>query len=296
MQTACQEYTQPRNLKTSRPRRWIRSNTKMGSVLDVKIYLHEGRYCIDIMIDSLFKDQTVSWVRIVHGINKYVTETSEEIPIENVELFISTGRLVAKAQPRPKLVVNLSSNYVPSRERKWIDINPPTFSQSCFAVSNSWSDYCDMTRTFLEKPMEQYDMTILMQNSRYSWCLGKFPGKRERREENISILLESLFIQWNLVRPGNSRTFRRKFRWSIIARQYSHRMTSPSTSARCTPLLKVDWSREEKAIEGIGSQCSLRQWIRQTLNLIREKLYTIWTNPESHCTNTLSFKYTTIDL
>ena len=30
--------------------------------------------------------------------------------------------------------MNLSLN-VPIRERKWIDINPATFSQSCFAVS-----------------------------------------------------------------------------------------------------------------------------------------------------------------
>ena len=50
MQTACREYTQPRNLKTSRPRGWIRSNTKIGPVLDVKIYPHEGRYCIDILV------------------------------------------------------------------------------------------------------------------------------------------------------------------------------------------------------------------------------------------------------
>ena len=77
--------------------RWIRSDTKIGPVLDVKLYPHEGRYCIDIMIESLFKDRTVSWVRIVNGINIYVTETSEEIPIENVQLFISTGKPVAKA-------------------------------------------------------------------------------------------------------------------------------------------------------------------------------------------------------
>ena len=55
IQTACREYTQPRNLTTSRPRGWIRSNTKIGPVLDVRLYPHEGRYCIDIMIESLFK-------------------------------------------------------------------------------------------------------------------------------------------------------------------------------------------------------------------------------------------------
>ena len=58
------------------------------------------------MIESLFKDRTVSWVRIVNGINKYVTETSEEIPTENVELFISTGKPLAKDKPKPKSVVN----------------------------------------------------------------------------------------------------------------------------------------------------------------------------------------------
>ena len=36
MQTACPEYTQSRSLETSRPRGWIRSNMKIGPVLDVK--------------------------------------------------------------------------------------------------------------------------------------------------------------------------------------------------------------------------------------------------------------------
>ena len=56
--------------------------TKIGLVSDGKVYFHQGRYCVDIMIESLFRDRTVSWVRIVNGINKYVTETWEEISIE----------------------------------------------------------------------------------------------------------------------------------------------------------------------------------------------------------------------
>ena len=54
MQTTCRENILSRNLTTSRPREWIRSNTKIGPVLDVKLYPHEGRYCIDIMIEALF--------------------------------------------------------------------------------------------------------------------------------------------------------------------------------------------------------------------------------------------------
>ena len=42
---------------------------------------------------------------------------------------------MAKAEPRPKLVANLPTNYVPFRERIWIDIDTQPFDHSCFAVS-----------------------------------------------------------------------------------------------------------------------------------------------------------------
>ena len=66
--------------------RVILGNTKIGLVLDVKVCLHQKRDGIEIMVESLFRDRTVSWVRIVNGIVKYVTETSEIISHENVEL------------------------------------------------------------------------------------------------------------------------------------------------------------------------------------------------------------------
>ena len=39
----------------------IRAHTKIGLVLDAKLCPRQGRYCIDIMIESLFGDQTPSW-------------------------------------------------------------------------------------------------------------------------------------------------------------------------------------------------------------------------------------------
>ena len=101
MKTSCREYTSPQSEETSRTRAWIRGNTKIRRVLDVKVCCHQGRHSVEIMIESLFRDRTVSWVRIVNGINKYVTETSEEIPVASVENR-ETGKLVAKAKPRPK--------------------------------------------------------------------------------------------------------------------------------------------------------------------------------------------------
>ena len=73
-------YPSPRKfLESSHVREWTRGNTKIVPVLDVNVCYHQGRYGVEIMIESLFRDRTVSWGRIVDGINKHVTETSEEI-------------------------------------------------------------------------------------------------------------------------------------------------------------------------------------------------------------------------
>ena len=69
------DYILLRNEETSRVRGWIRGNTKIGPILDVKVCYHQGRHGVEIMIESLFRDRRISWVRIVNGINKYVIET-----------------------------------------------------------------------------------------------------------------------------------------------------------------------------------------------------------------------------
>ena len=94
----------------------------------MKVCCHQG--------GSLFGDGTCSWVMIVNGINKNVTETSEEIPVASFENR-GTGNLVAKVKPRPKPTLTLSLASIPYRERKWIDINPERFRQDCFAVSKA---------------------------------------------------------------------------------------------------------------------------------------------------------------
>ena len=73
MKNLCREYKLPRSEEASRVRGGILGNTKISQVLDVKVCLHQRRYGIDNMVESLFRDRTVSWVRIVNGIDKYVT-------------------------------------------------------------------------------------------------------------------------------------------------------------------------------------------------------------------------------
>ena len=134
MKNLCREYTLPRSEEASRVRRWTLGNTNIGSVL--KVCFHQGRYGIEVMIESLFRDRTVSWVRIVNGIDKNVTETSETISLKSVE-HIVTGKPVAKARPQLKLAVTLSPISIPIRERNWIDTNPERFREDCFAVSKA---------------------------------------------------------------------------------------------------------------------------------------------------------------
>ena len=86
------------------------------------------------MIESFFRDLTVSWIRIVNGIKKFVTETSQEIPTGSVQL-VRTGELVANAKPRPKPTVTLSTVSVPIHASRWIDIDPALFNEGCLAVS-----------------------------------------------------------------------------------------------------------------------------------------------------------------
>ena len=86
-------------------------------VLDVMVYFDQGRHGVELKVESLFGDRICSWVRIVNGVNKYVTGTSEEIPVASVEVR-STGQLVAKARTRRTPNLTLTPVSVPCRELK----------------------------------------------------------------------------------------------------------------------------------------------------------------------------------
>ena len=107
VQHLCREYTMPRNEKGTFVKGW---NTKVCN--------HDERYSTEVRIPSLFQDNTVSWVRIVNGVDKYVIEsmltTNQEDP--------ASGKPIPKARPRQKPTVTLTSVSIPVPERKWIDI------------------------------------------------------------------------------------------------------------------------------------------------------------------------------
>ena len=73
---ACREYTLPRDEKSSDPKGWIRRNTKIGPVLEVTTSYLQGKCGVEIRIESVNKDNAHSCIRISHGLNKLVTDSS----------------------------------------------------------------------------------------------------------------------------------------------------------------------------------------------------------------------------
>ena len=58
---SCRECTSPRDDERSKPKGWIRENTQIGPVLEVKVANYLQRYGIEVKIDSKQNDGSQSW-------------------------------------------------------------------------------------------------------------------------------------------------------------------------------------------------------------------------------------------
>ena len=89
------------------------------------------------MISSLFGDGTCSWRMIVNGINKYVTEITEETQENHIDdIGDGTGKLVAEARPKQTSMPTTSPTVTsPHHLREWMGVEPGKYDESCFEVS-----------------------------------------------------------------------------------------------------------------------------------------------------------------
>ena len=78
----------------------------------------QGKHGVEIRIESVNKDNSHSWVRISHGLNKLVTnlnnreydDDGQETTTTKTEIFAFASRSKAKAKPRrPSLNQELNS-------------------------------------------------------------------------------------------------------------------------------------------------------------------------------------------
>ena len=134
MQHLCREYTMPRHEKGTRVRGWIRKDTRIGPVVNIQVCYHDVRYSVEVQIPSLFEDNTASWVGIVNGVDKYETESM----LTKKEEDVASGKPSAKARPRQKPTVTLTSVSILVLERKWIDIETQrSHDHECYEVSKA---------------------------------------------------------------------------------------------------------------------------------------------------------------
>ena len=147
---ACREYTLPRDEKSTDPKGWIRGITKFGPVLQVTTSQLQGKYGVEMRIESVNKDNSHSWVRISHGLNKLATDlidkeydddeqetsgTKTELFALKTEVFAFASRSKAKAKPRKPSTTCSSTGNVLIRERTWIDIEPGGQSDQAYPVA-----------------------------------------------------------------------------------------------------------------------------------------------------------------
>ena len=126
----------------------------MRPVLEVTTSHLQGKYGVEITIESVNKDNSHSWVRISHGLNKLVTDLidkeyddneqetfetkSEEFALKtNVLAFASRSK--AKAKPRRSTSACSPMRTVPICERFWTDVEPGTCSHISYPVSKRLS-------------------------------------------------------------------------------------------------------------------------------------------------------------
>ena len=119
--------------------------TKIGPVLDVTTCCLQGKYGVEIRIESMNKDHSHSWVRISHGLNKLVTDLNNneqetsEMQFEdyalksNARAFASRSK--TKAKPQRRISASSSTKTIPIGERTWTDIELQDYSSTDYSVS-----------------------------------------------------------------------------------------------------------------------------------------------------------------
>ena len=147
---AGREYTMPRDENSSEPKGWIQGNTNIGPVLEVTTSYVQGKYGVEIRIEFVNKDNSHSWVKISHGLNKLVTvlidkeddDNEQETSTTKTEVFALktnvlafASRSKAEAKPRRRTSACSSTRTVPICERSWTDVEPGTYSHVAYPVS-----------------------------------------------------------------------------------------------------------------------------------------------------------------
>ena len=205
--------------------------------------------------DLLFQDNTVSWVRIVNGVDRYVTELMPTTKEENT----ASGKPIAKARPRQKPTVTLTSISILVQERIWIDFETQRSNdKKCFEVWKAITrllrhdqtvprgidgaiHYNDIMEECRRKKFDDASQQIGYQN----W------HREEERRKRFKYCVKSKLPESIPVPSSKSRTFRRKWCWSCTARQFTdseriYRVSSPRREREWIEFYNEKWINSRK--------------------------------------------------
>ena len=99
-----------------------------------KVCYHDNRYRIEVQLPCRFEDNTASWVRIMNGVDRYLTEPR----LTEKEEDIASGKPLQKQDQDRCPQGRLTSVSFSFLERKWIDIETQrSHDQKCCWVSKA---------------------------------------------------------------------------------------------------------------------------------------------------------------
>ena len=131
---------------------------KLEFALEVTISYLQGKHGLGIRIESVNKDNSHSWVRISHRLNKLVTDLIDKEYDDNeqetsdakteafalkMDVLAFASRSKAKAKPRRRTSASSSTRTVPISVRSWTHIEPETYSPITYPVSTRLSTLLD---------------------------------------------------------------------------------------------------------------------------------------------------------
>ena len=222
-QSLCREFSLLRDQEGTRFKGWIQSKVRFGRVSDRQVCNQYGRYSIEVQVQSVIQDQTVSWIRIVNVIDKFVREA---MPIQEEEK--GSWKPAAKARPILKPSSTSGWDFTPVEQDNGLTLkhrNPRlliVFQMSKFitrSLSHSQKVYREedggvhYDQVIDECKKKQFDNTeywSVEMNKEFvnapHWSIEKIDissGKRWRTKEKVSMLSEPIILI-NLV-PSNCR-------------------------------------------------------------------------------------------
>ena len=219
----------------------FKGTPQLGPVLEVTTSFWQGKYGVEIRIGYVNKENSHSWVRNSHGLNKLVTDlldkeyddNEQETSETKTEAFALKTDVLAfarrsKANAKTKKIFHnllIFKDYTYSWKsvdwywtRSSIQSGVPSgkkteHSSSAWTITSRrrWSDWIlEIKRLSSER---SWALSILVW-----WCMEEQNGRRRRQQEKSSILCWLVRTR-NSSSPSSSRSFRTQSHWSHTAGQ-----------------------------------------------------------------------------